>query len=104
MSIKKEIIAVAYTVTNAVINFYHQRHIFQPLARLWSRLFKNNVMIFLWLLIAYHCAFVSDILLQGFLYITDNWFCFYSKLLGKKRVRRQLQICSLLGEIGGGCL
>ena len=35
---------------------------------------------------AYHCAYVSDILLQGFLYVTHNWFCFYSKLLGKKRV------------------
>ena len=37
---------------------------------------------------AYHCAYVSDILLQGFLYVTHNWFCFYSKLLGKKRVSR----------------
>lgn len=36
---------------------------------------------------SYHCAFVRDILLQGFLYITPNWFCFYSKLLGKKCIR-----------------
>lgn len=36
---------------------------------------------------SYHCAYVSDILLQGFLYVTHNWFCFYSKLLGKKRIK-----------------
>lgn len=36
---------------------------------------------------SYHCAFVRDILLQGFLYITPNWFCFYSKLLGKKCIK-----------------
>jgi hypothetical protein len=36
---------------------------------------------------SYHCAYVSDILLQGFLYVTKNWFCFYSKLLGKKRIK-----------------
>lgn len=36
---------------------------------------------------SYHCAYVSDILLQGFLYVTKNWFCFHSKLLGKKRIK-----------------
>jgi len=45
---------------------------------------------------AYHCAYVSDILLQGFLYVTHNWFCFYSKLLGKKRVSYQPVFSSAL--------
>jgi hypothetical protein len=36
---------------------------------------------------SYHCAFVGDVLLQGILYITQNWFCFHSKLLGKKSIR-----------------
>ena len=35
---------------------------------------------------AYHCAYVGDVLFQGILYVTENWFCFHSKLLGKKSV------------------
>lgn len=33
----------------------------------------------------YHCAYVGDILLQGYLYITTDTFCFYSKILGRER-------------------
>lgn len=36
---------------------------------------------------SYHCALVGDILLQGSLYVTTNWFCFCSKLLVKKSIR-----------------
>jgi len=36
--------------------------------------------------LGYHCAFVGDVLFQGVLYVTQNWFCFYSKLLGRKSV------------------
>lgn len=36
---------------------------------------------------SYHCALVGDILLQGSLYVTPNWFCFCSKLLVKKSIR-----------------
>ncbi|XP_076337535.1 uncharacterized protein LOC143239841 isoform X2 [Tachypleus tridentatus] len=32
----------------------------------------------------YHCALVSDILLQGFLYLTENYFAFYSNIFGYK--------------------
>lgn len=30
----------------------------------------------------YSCALVGDILLQGFLYITENYFAFYSNVFG----------------------
>ncbi|XP_022258604.1 GRAM domain-containing protein 2B-like isoform X2 [Limulus polyphemus] len=32
----------------------------------------------------YHCALVSDILLQGFLYLSKNYFAFYSNIFGYK--------------------
>ena len=31
---------------------------------------------------AYSCAYFGDILIQGSLYITPNWFCFHSRILG----------------------
>ncbi|XP_064618571.1 uncharacterized protein LOC135482467 isoform X2 [Lineus longissimus] len=34
----------------------------------------------------FSCAFVSDILLQGTLYITENLFCFHSKIVGKRKL------------------
>lgn len=34
------------------------------------------------ILIDFSCALVSDILLQGHLYITDNYFAFYSNVFG----------------------
>jgi len=35
--------------------------------------------------VAYNCAYLGDGLIQGYLYITPNHFCFYSKLLGRQR-------------------
>lgn len=35
---------------------------------------------------AYSCAYIGDILLQGYLYISKNWFCFYSKILGHEKL------------------
>lgn len=32
---------------------------------------------------AYSCALLRDILLQGRLYISRNWLCFYANLFGK---------------------
>ncbi|GFX32389.1 GRAM domain-containing protein [Trichonephila clavipes] len=32
----------------------------------------------------YSCALVADILLQGHLYITENYFAFYSNIFGRK--------------------
>ncbi|XP_076354765.1 uncharacterized protein LOC143249191 isoform X2 [Tachypleus tridentatus] len=32
----------------------------------------------------YHCALVSDILLQGYLYLSQNYFAFYSNIFGYK--------------------
>ncbi|XP_050401473.1 GRAM domain-containing protein 2B isoform X1 [Patella vulgata] len=37
----------------------------------------------------FSCAFKGDILLQGYLYISPNWICFYSKIKGRGR---QLEI------------
>jgi len=34
---------------------------------------------------AYSCAYIGDILLQGSLYISKNWFCFHSKILGHQK-------------------
>ncbi|XP_074650968.1 uncharacterized protein LOC141905819 isoform X2 [Tubulanus polymorphus] len=34
----------------------------------------------------FSCAYFADILLQGSLYITQNWFCFHSKIVGKKKI------------------
>lgn len=31
----------------------------------------------------YSCALLRDILLQGRLYISRNWLCFYANLFGK---------------------
>jgi hypothetical protein len=36
----------------------------------------------------YSCAYFGDILLQGYLYISKNWFCFYSKILGHAKIIR----------------
>ena len=36
------------------------------------------------LILGYSCAYVSDILVQGSIYISPNWFCFHSKILGFK--------------------
>lgn len=39
---------------------------------------------FLSLLVSvYSCALLRDILLQGRLYISRNWLCFYANLFGK---------------------
>lgn len=35
---------------------------------------------------AYSCAYFGDILLQGNLYISPNWFCFHSKILGHEKL------------------
>ena len=35
-------------------------------------------------ILGYSCAYVSDILVQGSIYISPNWFCFHSKILGFK--------------------
>lgn len=43
----------------------------------------------------YHCAYVSDILLQGYLYITSDNFCFYSKILGRERLI-EISICDVV--------
>ena len=32
--------------------------------------------------LGYSCALVSDILLQGHLYLTENYFAFYSNVFG----------------------
>ncbi|KAK2180753.1 hypothetical protein NP493_427g02017 [Ridgeia piscesae] len=32
------------------------------------------------------CAFFGDILLQGYLYISPHWFCFYTKILGHQKL------------------
>lgn len=41
-------------------------------------------------LLVYSCALLRDILLQGRLYISRNWLCFYANLFGKDiKVRRQ---------------
>ena len=40
---------------------------------------------------AYSCAFFGDILLQGYLYISQNWFCFYSKILGHEKLVSMLE-------------
>ncbi|KAJ8304717.1 hypothetical protein KUTeg_018300 [Tegillarca granosa] len=34
----------------------------------------------------FSCAFLGDILLQGSLYVSENWFCFHSKLPGRGRL------------------
>ncbi|CAD5125817.1 DgyrCDS14018 [Dimorphilus gyrociliatus] len=34
----------------------------------------------------FSCAYFGDILLQGCLYISANWFCFYSKILGRVKL------------------
>ena len=36
----------------------------------------------LFLTLGYSCALVGDILLQGHLYITENYFAFYSNVFG----------------------
>ena len=41
--------------------------------------------VFLKLYIVYHCG---DILLQGNLYVSQNWFCFYSRIRGRGRLVR----------------
>ncbi|KAH3841379.1 GRAM domain-containing protein 2B-like [Dreissena polymorpha] len=33
----------------------------------------------------FSCAFIGDILLQGNLYVSQNWFCFYSRIKGRGR-------------------
>lgn len=40
------------------------------------------LMTFFVLFADYSCALVGDILLQGFLYITENYFAFYSNVFG----------------------
>ncbi|OWF48693.1 GRAM domain-containing protein 1B-like [Mizuhopecten yessoensis] len=34
----------------------------------------------------FSCAFLGDILLQGNLYVSQNWFCFYSRIRGRGRL------------------
>ncbi|XP_052794227.1 uncharacterized protein LOC128227584 isoform X2 [Mya arenaria] len=34
----------------------------------------------------FSCAFIGDILLQGNLYVSQNWFCFYSRIRGRGRL------------------
>ncbi|XP_033750689.1 protein Aster-B-like [Pecten maximus] len=35
----------------------------------------------------FSCAFLGDILLQGNLYVSQNWFCFYSRIRGRGRLQ-----------------
>lgn len=35
----------------------------------------------------FSCAFIGDILLQGNLYVSQNWFCFYSRIRGRGRLQ-----------------
>ena len=35
---------------------------------------------------AYSCAFKGDILLQGMMYVSQNWICFYSKIRARGRL------------------
>ena len=46
-----------------------------------DRMRWRNVLL---LVAGYSCAYQSDILIQGSLYISPNWFCFHSKILGIK--------------------
>lgn len=39
--------------------------------------------------LVYSCALLRDILLQGRLYISRNWLCFYANLFGK-----DIKVCS----------
>ncbi|XP_053405092.1 GRAM domain-containing protein 2B-like [Mercenaria mercenaria] len=34
----------------------------------------------------FSCAYIGDILLQGNLYVSQNWFCFYSRIRGRGRL------------------
>ncbi len=48
-------------------------------------LFESSVMMMMGFFVSfadYSCALVGDILLQGFLYITENYFAFYSNVFG----------------------
>lgn len=47
-----------------------------PLSRCVSILSSSS-------LVVYSCALLRDILLQGRLYISRNWLCFYANLFGK---------------------
>lgn len=42
----------------------------------WARLSSSSSLV-------YSCALLRDILLQGRLYISRNWLCFYANLFGK---------------------
>ena len=53
---------------NVCILMYSQRALDQPLMLIFS--------------LGYSCALVSDILLQGHLYITENYFAFHSNVFG----------------------
>lgn len=44
----------------------------------------------------YSCALLRDILLQGRLYISRNWLCFYANLFGK-----DIKVGTSDGQISG---
>ena len=41
---------------------------------------------------AYSCAFKGDILLQGMMYVSQNWICFYSKIRARGRLVSPLKL------------
>ncbi len=48
--------------------------------------------------LVYSCALLRDILLQGRLYISRNWLCFYANLFGKDI---KVSVTSMLMIIAG---
>ena len=44
----------------------------------------------------YSCALQADILLQGHLYITENYFAFYSNILGLYKTKILIPVCEVL--------
>ncbi len=48
--------------------------------------------------LVYSCALLRDILLQGRLYISRNWLCFYANLFGKDI---KVSVASMLMIIAG---
>ena len=56
-------------------------------------------------LLGYSCALVGDILLQGHLYITENYFAFYSNVFGyvtKVRLYALWHTSACVRQIGPG--
>lgn len=43
----------------------------------------------------FSCAYIGDILLQGYLYISHNWVCFYSRIRGRGRLL-EIPMCDII--------